>query len=200
MVTDVVDEQQPEINLTEATGKINKAVVEFTNGLMARLTASQSPAGSSSSKDVTELDRASLKLSQQLRDLEAAVSALTPNARRLWVAQNQGLFTSVVANIERLHKSYFGAESALLSSSREVRRAQQAGFEVFRKTYTLTEALKQQILEFLDNMDPAEDGDLHLALFSKYGSETQKIIDAFSEISKSDNHTIAAFKKRHNIR
>uniref|UniRef100_A0A494G9S1 Uncharacterized protein n=1 Tax=Solanum lycopersicum TaxID=4081 RepID=A0A494G9S1_SOLLC len=35
-------DSQPEINLTEATGNISLAVVEFTSGLMARLTASQS--------------------------------------------------------------------------------------------------------------------------------------------------------------
>lgn len=198
MVTDVVDEQQPEINLTEATGNISQAVVEFTNGLMARLTSSV--VGDGNARDIAELDRASLKLSRQLRELEAAASALNPNARRLWITQNQELFTKVIDLIEELHKSYFDTERTLLSSSREVRRAKQAGFEMFKKMYSLTEKLKQQVIEFLENMNPSEVGDLHLALFSAHGGGTQEIVDAFSEIAKSENHTIDAFKQRHNIR
>ncbi|MCO5338620.1 hypothetical protein [Delftia tsuruhatensis] len=200
MVTDVVDEQQPEINLTEATGNISLAVVEFTSGLMARLTASQSPSGNGNSKDIAEFYRASLKLSQKLQDLEAAASALSPNARRLWITQNHGLFTRAIVLIEELHKSYFDAERALISSSREVRREKQAGFEIFTKMYASTEEVKQHILEFLENMNPSEVGDMHLALFSEHGGGTQEIVDAFSEISKSGNHTIDAFKQRHNIR
>ncbi|WP_250439812.1 hypothetical protein [Delftia tsuruhatensis] len=200
MATDILDERKPGIGLDEAADTINQSVIQFTSELMSRMTAVLSPSSPRTSRGASDLDVMSAKLSTCIAELQNAAAELTPSARSLWFLQHEGEFRKLVGLIEELHTSYFEAEQIFLSSSREVRRSQKLNFDGFKKGYDASEMVKQRMLEFLDYMDPVSDTDIQQELLIRYGDRAPEVIDAFADISNSEHHSLASFKKRHNIR
>lgn len=180
-----------------AMGAVDESLQAFARDCITRVQKQSSEPGAAHKAGAAQLKT-------RLRNFCAGVSdeleRVDSMQKQLIVDQLVSRLPIWVRMLDELMHAFEESYGTFALAPREVRRKHANWLDRLKAANADTSAMREMLLELLEQVDPTPEDFLELELKAKCGDDAGRIMRSFDSIATSNAFTLDAFKQRQNLR
>lgn len=183
--------------VSAAMGAVSESVQLFANAYIARAKKQSLEPGAARKAEAAQLK---VRLQNFCKSVNDELVRADPMQKQQIIEQIVARVPVWVRLFDELLLSFEELEGTLALAPRETRRKHAEWAQRLRSANTDTHAMREMLLDLLEQVDPTPDDYLESEVRARHGNDADRLMQGFEALATSDAFTLDAFKKRHNLR